>query len=212
MDKVFFDGWETIYRTLILSVCAYVGLIIFLRISGKRTLSKMNAFDLIITVAFGSTLASTITSKQVSLAQSLTAMAMLVLLQFIVTFLSVRSSAVTSFVKGTPSLLLYKGNFLWEAMKRERFIEQEIRAAVRESGIGSIKDVYAVVLETDGSLSVIPDVEGSDFEAFANVRAPAKIKLTEKEQSRQQQEGRDNQPWSQQQRTEARKTKSEADK
>ncbi len=211
MDKVFFDSWDAILRTLILSVCAYIGLIIFLRISGKRTLSKMNAFDLVITVAFGSTLASTITSKQVSLTQSLTAMAMLVLLQFIVTFLSVRSSAVTGIVKGTPSLLLYKGDFLWDAMKRERFIEQEIRAAVRESGVGSIKEVYAVVLETDGSLSVIPDVDGGEFDAFANVRAPESIKLTEKQRNKHPREQGDYRQNKQQQ-TEAHKTKSESDK
>ena len=181
MDKVFFDNWDTIYRTLVLSVSAYAGLILLLRISGKRTLSKMNAFDLVITVAFGSTLASTITSKEVSLAQSLTAMAMLVILQFVVTFLSVRVPVISNIVKGTPSLLFYKGNFLHDALKRERFIEEEIRQAVRTSGAGSIDHVYAVVLETDGTLSVIPDVEGNSYEALKNVKTPEDIQAAQKQ-------------------------------
>ncbi|MBL4610151.1 MAG: DUF421 domain-containing protein, partial [Pseudomonas sp.] len=47
LEDVFFDGWEGLARTLVIGVMAYVVMITFLRISGKRTLSKMNAFDLI---------------------------------------------------------------------------------------------------------------------------------------------------------------------
>jgi hypothetical protein len=50
-----FSGWESLLRTLIVWMLAYVSLIVFLRISGKRTLSQMNAFDLAVTVSLGST-------------------------------------------------------------------------------------------------------------------------------------------------------------
>ena len=55
MSQIFFDNWETLFRTLIIGVLAYVSLVILLRISGRRTLSKMNAFDMVVTVALGST-------------------------------------------------------------------------------------------------------------------------------------------------------------
>ncbi|HBM44306.1 MAG TPA: DUF421 domain-containing protein, partial [Halomonas sp.] len=58
MEMVFFSGWESLARTLVVGLLAYTVLIVFLRISGNRTLSKMNAFDLIVTVALGSTLAT----------------------------------------------------------------------------------------------------------------------------------------------------------
>ena len=51
----FFESWHGIFRVIVTGICAYVPLIVLLRISGKRTLSQMNAFDLIITVALGST-------------------------------------------------------------------------------------------------------------------------------------------------------------
>ncbi|RMD68975.1 MAG: DUF421 domain-containing protein, partial [Cyanobacteria bacterium J149] len=48
---MFFETWSGLGRVLIVGVLAYAGLIVLLRFSGKRTLSKMNAFDLIVTVA-----------------------------------------------------------------------------------------------------------------------------------------------------------------
>jgi uncharacterized membrane protein YcaP (DUF421 family) len=68
-----FDGWGSIARTAIVGVLAYAALVVLLRISGKRTLAKMNAFDLVVTVALGSTLATILLSKEVSLASGVAA-------------------------------------------------------------------------------------------------------------------------------------------
>lgn len=59
----FFISWEGVVRVLVTSVLAYVGLVLLLRISGKRTLTKLNAFDLVVTVALGSTLATILLSN-----------------------------------------------------------------------------------------------------------------------------------------------------
>lgn len=85
LEGVFFDSWTTLLRTLVVGVLAYVTMVAFLRISGKRTLSKMNAFDLIVTVALGSTLATVLLSKDVALAEGALAFALLIGLQFVVT-------------------------------------------------------------------------------------------------------------------------------
>lgn len=155
MDKVFFDGWETLLRTLIVGVLSYVVMVAFLRISGKRTLSKMNAFDLIVTVALGSTLATMLLNRDVALAEGALAIALLVGLQFLVTWSAVRVGWVKKFVTGEPEMVLHRGLFLDGPMKRTRVTREEVRAAVRASGIAEIADVEAVVLETDGSFSVI---------------------------------------------------------
>ena len=86
-----FDSWYDLLRVLIVGVCAYVGLVALLRLTGKRTLSKMNAFDLIVTVALGSTLATVLLSGDVSLAEGMLALALLCALQYAVAFASVRS-------------------------------------------------------------------------------------------------------------------------
>ena len=154
---MFFDDWQGILRTLVVGVSAYVVLVFLLRISGKRTLSKWNAFDFVVTVALGSSLATALLSRQVPLAQGVAGFALLVLLQFMVTWLSVRFRAVRRMVKAEPRLLFRRGSFLHEAMAKERVTESEIRAALRGRGIGDAGQVEAVVLETDGSFSIIKD-------------------------------------------------------
>ena len=155
MQNNFFDEWSVLLRTLVIGVLAYVGLILFLRVSGKRTLSKMNAFDLIVTVALGSTLASLLLNKEVALAQGLLAFALLILFQFVITWLSVRVRWVRRLVTGEPSLLVYRGEYLQHALKQARLTENELQAAVRSAGLAAPSDADAVVLETDGSFSVI---------------------------------------------------------
>ena len=91
---------------MVVGVLAYVALVFLLRISGKRTLSKMNAFDFVVTVALGSTLATILLSKDVPLAEGVLAFALLIALQYVIAWFSVRSRTVSRFVKAEPTLLL----------------------------------------------------------------------------------------------------------
>ena len=169
---MFFDGWTGLLRVLVVGTLAYAALVLLLRVTGKRTLSKMNAFDLVVTVALGSTLATVLLSKDVALAEGLLAFALLVLLQFAITWLSVRSERVQALVKAEPRLLLHHGRLLPGALRRERLTE-EVRAAVRSQGIASLDAVAAVVLETDGSISVVRRAEEGGASALANVAGHA---------------------------------------
>ncbi len=153
--SMIFDGWAPVIRTVILGTLSYFSLIVLLRASGKRTLSKMNAFDLVVTVAFGSTLASILTSKNVALVQGVTAMALLVTLQLICTFLAVRVRWFQRLIKAQPTLIFYRGRYLDNALKQQRVTEAEVLAAMRENGIANPDDVDAVVIESEGSLSVL---------------------------------------------------------
>lgn len=155
MPEMIFSGWSGLARTLIVGVLAYVFLVFFLRASGKRTLSKLNAFDLIVTVALGSTLATVLLSRDISLTNGLVAFALLIGLQLIVTWSSVRLRWVRKLLTGEPTLLLYRGQFVDQALRQARVTRDEVRSAVRSSGILALDDVEAVVLETDGSLSVV---------------------------------------------------------
>ncbi|MHA3026378.1 DUF421 domain-containing protein [Chromohalobacter israelensis] len=151
-----------VVHTLVIGVISYLVLIVIIRLSGKRTLSKWNAFDFVVTIALGSTLSTALVSTQVSLAQSITAFVLIVALQFAITFTSVRSRRVKNLVKSQPTLLLFQGRFRAETMAQERVVDAEVRAAIRENGIADVERVYAVVLETDGTFSVIPEAGDSD--------------------------------------------------
>lgn len=175
MEKIFFDSWESIIRTAVITVLAYILLIFLLRTSGKRTLSKMNAFDFIVTIALGSTLATVLLNKDVALADGVLAFLLLILLQMIITWLSTRNKSFSKLIKSTPTLLLYKGSLLKAAMTKERITEDEIHAIIREKGLASYQEADAIVLETDGSLTVIKHVANWSDPTLSALRKPTDI-------------------------------------
>lgn len=151
----FFLNWDGLIRILVVGTLAYVALVVVLRTTGKRTLSKMNAFDFVVTVALGSTLATIILSRDVALAEGIVALALLTGLQYVVTWLSVRSDTVNRLVKSEPALLFYRGDYMRKQMRESRVVEHEVIAAMRQQGNASMEDVEAVILETDGTMSVV---------------------------------------------------------
>ncbi len=170
LSSALFGGWSGILDTVITGILCYFGLVILLRLSGKRTLSKWNSFDFVVTIAFGSILASALLSDGTALVQALVAFAVLILLQFIITWTAVRSDVVQALIKSEPSLLLFKGKLIDSILTKQRVAEGEVLAAIRLSGYSSISEVDAVILETDGSFSVIKTVDIENASAMKDVR------------------------------------------
>jgi uncharacterized membrane protein YcaP (DUF421 family) len=170
MQSLLFDGWSGIARTLLIGTLGYASVLFLLRISGKRTLSKMNAFDFVVTVALGSTLATILLNEDVALAEGAAAFALLVALQYVVTWSSVRARWVKRFVTGEPELVAYRGRLLDDALRRTRVTADEVLAAVRNQGHADLADAEAVVLETDGAFSVVARVDDGSRGALEAVR------------------------------------------
>ncbi|WP_236782543.1 DUF421 domain-containing protein [Allobacillus saliphilus] len=129
----------------------------------------MNMFDLIITVAIGSTFATIILNSKISIFEGIVALVLLTFLQYLVAWLSVRSKLFLNLIKSTPVLLFYEERYKTKAMKVNRVHRSEILQSVREQGIGSLDQVKAVVMETNGSLSIIRKSENNDENALQNV-------------------------------------------
>lgn len=153
--SMFFQNWQGIVRTVVVGTFAYGVLVLFLRISGKRTLAKLNAFDLVVTVALGSTLSAVLLQESIALAEGATALALLIGLQYGVTFLSVRSHGFAKLVRSEPSLLARNGQYCHGAMQAQRITQDEIFSAIRANGGTDVAAAQAVFLESDGSLSVL---------------------------------------------------------
>ena len=172
---MFFDNWQGIFRTVVIGVLAYALLVALLRTSGKRTLAKLNAFDLVVTVALGSTFATILLSEDVALAEGATAFVVLIMLQLVVALAAVHLPVVGALVKSTPRALLIGGAIDAVASAEERVTRAEILAAVRASGLGDLAHVAVVVLETDGSLTVVPKARMGDGSALTSVRGGASL-------------------------------------
>lgn len=170
MEPMFFGGWSGIVRTLVVGTLGYVALVFLLRIFGNRTLSKMNAFDVIVTIALGQALAMLLLIRGISLIEGATAFALLIGLQYIVTWSSARMPWVKHLVAGEPKLVAFRGKMLHDTMRRTRVTEDEIRAALRNDGYAGFEDVEAIVLETNGVFSIVGKNATGGRATLENVR------------------------------------------
>lgn len=164
-----FDGWQDLIRMVVVGVGAYTILLVLLRITGHRVLSRLNAFDVTIAVAVGSLLANILITDAVSLAEAGLAIFILVALQLAMAWLGMRGRYLHTLLKGQPVILLHRGEMLSDAIRRQGITEAGILFAARSRGIGDLEKIEAVVLETDGSLSVIERHEGATLSALRDV-------------------------------------------
>ena len=157
MDQIgfFFSGWEPLFRIVTVGTLAYIALVALLRVGHKRCLAQLNTFDFVIVVALGASFGRILTARQVSLAEAVTAFALLLFLQYVISRLQMRSKWFSHAVTAPPSLLYYQGRFLKDEMKRERMTKNELYTVALRNGVGSLDEVDAIVLEANGKFGVV---------------------------------------------------------
>jgi uncharacterized membrane protein YcaP (DUF421 family) len=174
MDTVFFKDWESIRHAAIATILAFIILFLFVRISGKRTLTKLNAFDFVVTVALGSTLAYMMLAM-VSLAEGTIVLFLIILMQYVFAWGARCSRTMEKLINSVPTLVFYEGRFIEQAMRREAVTKDEIYSAIRETGSEYLSDIKAVVMELNGQLSVVKKTEGSGTSSLENIQSRHKI-------------------------------------
>ena len=151
---MWFDNGSDILRILLVGAAAYAFLIVVIRVFGKRSLAQLNAFDFIVTVALGSTLATIFLSSEVSWVEGAVALVLLVLLQYVVSQLRRVPGGRKAFT-AEPTLLVRDGHILDDRLAAHRLTHADLKQTIRSSGVGDLDKVSAVILESDGSMSVI---------------------------------------------------------
>lgn len=159
---MWFSSWNTLVDLSVIAVCTYLGLMILIRLGGKRSISQMSMFDYVVTLALASILAKTILEDTIPLSDGLFSGGVLILLQYCVTWVSVRYKSVARFFEPQPTLVYYREHFMDEVMRQQRVTHREIYEAMRRHSFASLEQVQAVVLETNGSLSVIPNLNNDE--------------------------------------------------
>lgn len=154
MEKLFFKDWESLYHIAICASISFIALFLFIRISGKRTLAKLNAFDFVVSVTLGSTLSSMMLLKT-TIAEGSVALIIVIILQYSLAYFAKKSKTMEKAINSTPTLLFYDGVFITEAMERELITEEEIYSEIRQYRIERVEDVRAVVMELNGEMTVI---------------------------------------------------------
>ena len=155
---MFFDDaiLDALARGALLSALGLFWVIFLVRIVGLRSFSKMTNFDFVMTVAMGSLLAGASQSSEwTGLLQTLTAMASLFAVQYLVAFLRQRSTTLDELVQNRPVILMKNGVILHDALKETRVRKEDLIAKLREANALDLSRVQAVILETTGDISVL---------------------------------------------------------
>ena len=138
------------------AILGYAVLLLIVRFSGNRTLAKLRAFDLVVTIALGSLLATAVTDRDAPISHVLLAVACLVALQWLVAALSARSERFNRLVT-SRSILLYEGGaFDRKALRRARVTPEQVEGAARQAGHVGMATVAGAWLEENGSISIVP--------------------------------------------------------
>lgn len=154
--SVFEISWDQLGEIALAALLTYLAIILIVRVNGSRTTSQLNSFDWIINVMIGSLAASGVLLENLFILGSLVAILVLASLQFVLTWITRQSPTAENIVKQAPVLLTHKGKFLDEAMTKTRVSRDEIMTALRGNGMPPVQDANWVVLETNGTLGIIP--------------------------------------------------------
>ena len=169
---MFFSSWTSLWHIVLLATVVYLALVAALRLVGSRALAKMSAYDLVITIALGSLIATIPLQQDVTVADGLTAIATFLVLQHVMSRMLKRWPRTRGLVKGKPTLCVYEGRMLAEQMRHVNVTDEEVRAAIRSRGMVSVSQCLAVVLENDGQWSVVGYAEAPDRSALEGIHPP----------------------------------------
>jgi uncharacterized membrane protein YcaP (DUF421 family) len=159
------NGLSIVARTLIV----YLALLAGLRLAGKRELGQMTPFDLVVILLIANAVQNAMVGPDTSVTGGLIAAGVLVSVNYGVAAARERLPWLRRVVEGTPTLLINDGTFVREHLRREGLEEDDVLMAIREHGVADVKDVRIAVLETDGSISIVP-VDTSTIRTRRHVR------------------------------------------
>lgn len=169
METIWFESWDSRLRIIFVTTIAYTTVVLLLRVSGKRTLAKMNAFDFVVTIALGTILTSVVLNSEIPFADGITAFLVFIEFQYLFTWLSVRLKPVKILITSKPSLIFYKGEFNYKALKKVRITVEEVHSSTRINGFSTLNEIDIIILETTGEITIIEKITEHTDTTFDDV-------------------------------------------
>jgi uncharacterized membrane protein YcaP (DUF421 family) len=137
------------------AVFLYAFIVLVMRIIGRRELSSMSPFDLILLIILGDAIQQGLTQDDYSVTGAVIAVSTIATLQVFTSYLSFRSERARKVLEGQPIVLVERGKFVDHNLTRERMTEDEVAEEMRSQQISSVDDVEWAILEANGSVSFI---------------------------------------------------------
>lgn len=151
-----FDNSVNLLEIVARAAIVYFAVLVGLRLGGKREIGQMTVFDLVVILLIANAVQNAMTGPDVSVTGGLVAAAVLLTLNYALGVARERVPFLRKAVEGEPTLLVNGGKFIERNLRHEGIDEDLVMMAMREHGVAELKDVKLAVLETDGSISVVP--------------------------------------------------------
>ena len=137
------------------SLIAYIALLFFARIIGRKLISQLTYFDYITGITIGSIASSLTVDKNIDWVDGLIALGMWTVLPILVSFISSTNLTVKKLLDGSPVILMQNGEIIYKNLKKTRFAIGDMLEELRNYGVFDLSDVEFIILETNGKLSVL---------------------------------------------------------
>ena len=155
--------WEFILR----GVVVYVFLIVLLRITGKRQVGQLSPFDLVLLLVLSNAVQNSMNGGDNSLVGGLISATTLVIVNYLVGFLTFRSKRAEALIEGRPVVLIHNGQLFEDVMARAQLTHHELNSALRQSGCDCVSEVHCAILENNGAITVTTRTKSSSGETAA---------------------------------------------
>jgi uncharacterized membrane protein YcaP (DUF421 family) len=137
------------------AIVLYVFIVFVMRVIGRRELSSMTPFDLILLIVLGDAVQQGLTQDDYSVTGAILAVATIATLQVFTSYLSFRSRRARTVLEGEPIVVVDHGKLVDHNIKRERMTQDEVAEEMRQQQIGSLDEVEWAILESNGQISFI---------------------------------------------------------
>lgn len=145
-------AWSIAARSALVYLAIFGGL----RLAGKRELGQMTVFDLVVILLIANAVQNAMVGPDTSLQGGLLAGAILLVSNRVAAALRLHGRFWGRLLEGTPTVLIQEGRFVEPNLRKEEIDRDDVERVIREHGLESADAVKLAVLETDGSISIVP--------------------------------------------------------
>ncbi|MBM7578804.1 DUF421 domain-containing protein [Jeotgalibacillus terrae] len=137
------------------AVTLYLLILVIFRVMGKREIGELSLLDLIVFMMIAEMAAFAIEDTELSLMQAIFPMILLMLLQILLSWFSLKSKKFRDLMDGRPSILIHNGEIVINEMRKNRYNMDDLMQQLREKEVFDIQEVSFAILEPSGTLSVL---------------------------------------------------------
>lgn len=148
------------YLSLVLkTLFLYIFIIIGYRVMGKKELGQLSVIDLIVSILIADMAAVCIEEQRYSIFVSVVPMLTLIVMQIVLSYISVKSNKFRNIIDGKPTVLINNGKVNFTAMSKLRYSLDDLTTQLREQGVKSLEEVDYAILENSGTLSIFKNTK-----------------------------------------------------